>query len=137
MITVSLEGFDQMLEIVDPVRFTQIMDPTVYRAASTLRDLAKKMPPVSASRTGYGAHGIPVAPLRGGTLRSSIQAQKLGLFAAGVYTNPGIASYGGYVHDGTGRMPARPWFQWLLDDFQGKDIIEVIIRAGLDRVANP
>ena len=39
-----------------------------------------------------------------------------GLMAAEVYTG---VSYGGYVHQGTARMPARPFFTWQLEDFGG------------------
>ena len=54
--------------------------------------------------------------------------------AAEIFTG---VHYGGYVHGGTSRMPARPFFTWQLEDFQGKEKIEIILLAALERVANP
>lgn len=134
MIEISLEGFDKIMDLVDPVRFVGEMDRAVDRAASVIRDETKRLPPVNSLRTGYAAKGIPVAPKYGGTLRQSIQKRKLGLMAANVYAG---VSYADYVHDGTARMPARPFFRWMLEDFGGKDMIEIVIRAALDRVTSP
>jgi hypothetical protein len=64
----------------------------------------------------------------------SIQKRRLGLMGAEVYT---ATNYAGFVHDGTGRMPARPYFKWLWEDFEGEQMTEVIIQSAIDRVLNP
>ena len=133
-VTVTFEGLDKMMEICDPARFTREIDREVGLIAARLRDETKKMPPVNKQRNGFEAIGIPVAPLYGGGLRQSIQARKVALMAADVFTG---VNYGEYVHDGTSRMPARPFFQWMLDYFQGREIIEVSVKAALDRVISP
>lgn len=133
-VSVTIEGLDKFLTVLDPARFTKEMDKAVDRASQVLRDDTKKMPPVSAARTGYEQKGIPVAPKYGGTLRQSIQKRKLGLMAAEVYVG---AHYGDFVHGGTSRMPARPFFLWQLEDFQGKEKIQIIVNAALERVASP
>ena len=136
-VTITLEGFDKFLAVVDPARFTKEMDKAVNRAAEVLRDETKKMPPVNKERTGFYAKGIPVAPLHGGTLRQSIQKRRLGLMAAEVYIGEAAQDYGGFVHQGTSKMIARPFFKWQLEDFRGKEKIEVILTAALERVAKP
>jgi len=133
-VVITLDGIEKFLRVVDPVRATRELDRGVNRAAEVLRDETKKMPPVSAARTGYGAKGIPVAPVSGGTLRQSIQKRKLGLMAAEVYVG---AHYGGFVHQGTPRMAARPFFRWQLEDFGGKEKIEIVVTAALERIASP
>lgn len=92
------------------------IDRAVQRGGELLRDFTKKMPPVSAKRTGYNARGIPVDT---GRLRQSIQKRKLQQFAAGVA--PGV-KHGLYVHEGTDRMQARPYFDWALEMGAEKEI---------------
>lgn len=133
-VTITIEGLDKFLTVVNPARFTKEMDLAVNRAAEMLRDDVKKMPPVNKERNGWGAKGIPVAPKYGGTMRQLIQKRKLGLMAAEVY---GGAGYTPFVHDGTSKMPGRPFFKWELEDFHGKEKIEIILTAALERVASP
>lgn len=133
-IEVTITGLEKWMTMMDPVRFTTEIDKALDRAASVIRDDTKRMPPVNAERTGYDVKGIPVAPLHGGTLRQSIQKRRAGLMAADVYTG---VNYGGYVHDGTSKMPARPFFRWVLEDFGGMQKIDIIVKSALERVVNP
>lgn len=127
----TLEGFDRILTMLDPARARREVESAVTLATATLRDMTKKMPPVSASRTGYGAKGIPVAPKHGGTLRQQIRSRKLGVLMGEVY---GGARYTGHVHDGTSKMPARPFFNWVLQDFGGNDAVRMIVESALKRL---
>ncbi len=136
-VQVTVEGFDNILTVLDPVRAVREVDSAVDRSAVALRDETKRMPPVSVERTGYAAKGIPVAPKYGGTMRQGIEKKKIGLMAADVFTGGGGSGYGGYVHDGTSKMQARPFFQWLLDDFSGREIIRAIVEGALERIATP
>lgn len=122
-IKLTISGLNDVKHMIDPSRFSDEMDSAVDQAAAMLRDETKRMPAVSASRTGYAAKGIPVAPKYGGTLRQSIRKRKLGVLMAEV---SGGASYSGYVHEGTSKMPARPFFKWLLEDFQGAKKVEAV-----------
>lgn len=130
-IEITIEGIDEWLTMVDPQRFTREMDWAVQRSAEFLRDNTKKLPPVSAARTGYQTPGIPVDT---GRLRQAIQKRKLALMAAEIYTG---THYAGYVHDGTSRMPARPFFKWSLEEFGGEEAVEKIVDLAIDRVLNP
>lgn len=47
-----------------------------------------------------------------GNLASSVSWAKLGVMNYQVYTN---VDYAGYVHDGTEKMGARPFFVWASD----------------------
>lgn len=136
-VSVTLDGFDKFLTICDPERFAREIDAAVQKAAQYLRDDIKKMPPVNSQRTGYAQPGIPVAPKYGGTLRQSISSRRAGLMAADVYVGPTAEGYGGYVHDGTSKMPARPFFKWELENFRGLQAVEIIIHAALERVVSP
>jgi hypothetical protein len=133
-VSITIEGLDKFLTVLDPARAVRELDKAVNRAAEVLRDDTKKMPPVSKDRTGFDAKGIPVAPVSGGTLRQSIQKRRVALMAAEVYVGVG---YGENVHQGTSRMPARPFFTWQLEDFHGKEKIEIILHAALERIASP
>jgi hypothetical protein len=130
-IQITIDGLDEWRSIVDPARFAKEMDSAVQRAAEMLRDEAKKMPPVSAATTGYETPGIPVDH---GRLRQSIQKRRLSLLGAEIFT---ATNYAAHVHDGTSRMPARPYFRWLWEDFEGEQLTEVIIQSAIDRVLNP
>src|SRR5262245_28584816 len=92
-----------------PRNAQRAFDRTVQRGAEFLRDYTKKLPPVCANTTGYDAKGIPVDK---GQLRQSIQKRRLALMAAGVF--PGT-NHGVFVHEGTDRMKARPFFDWSLE----------------------
>jgi hypothetical protein len=131
MITVQIEGLDKFLDICDPERFISEVGRAVQVSASTLRDDTKKLPPVSAKRTGYAALGIPVDT---GRMRQSIRAQKDGPLEASVIAD---VNYSGYVHEGTARMPARPFFLWELQNFGGLQKLQTIINAALLRVVTP
>jgi HK97 gp10 family phage protein len=130
-ISITIDGLDEWKDLVDPARFTKEMDSAVQRAAEMLRDETKRMPPVSAATTGYETPGIPVDH---GRLRQSIAKRRLGLMAAEVFTS---TNYAGFVHDGTSRMPARPYFRWVWEDFEGEQLTEVIVQTAIDRVLNP
>jgi len=108
---IVIEGLDKIESMVDPQRLGIGLDQALQRSAQVWRDDTKKMPPVSASRTGYGAKGIPVAPKHGGTLRQMIQSRRVSSIAAEVF---GGAQYTPFVHEGTSKMPARPFFEWSL-----------------------
>jgi hypothetical protein len=130
-VEVTIDGLEKWLDIVNPERFIKEMDVAVNRAAEMLRDETKRLPPVSGPRDGYSAEGIPVDT---GRLRQSIQKRKLALMAAEVYAP---VTYSGVVHDGSSRVPARPFFQWELEDFGGLEKVEIIVNAALERVVNP
>lgn len=98
-----------------------VFSRAVQEAAASYRDHTKRMAPVSASRTGYGAKGVPVDT---GRLRQSIQSRNLALLAAGV--GPRV-NYGEFVHEGTRRMPARPFLQWSLES-GAMDKIDAVFR---------
>jgi HK97 gp10 family phage protein len=107
----------------------KVFGEAVKRSSEVLRDFTKKLPPVSAARTGYAAKGIPVAPKHGGTLRQSIQNRKLALLAAGVF--PG-ANYGVHVHEGTSKMPARPFLDWALE-LGAEEMIDKIFEEAVSK----
>ncbi len=81
----------------------------VDRAGSQYRDFIKRMRPVSAKTTGYGAKGIPVDT---GRMRAAMKKRKIQQLAVGV--GPKV-NYGVYVHEGTSKMEARPFMEWALD----------------------
>src|SRR4051812_32425833 len=128
-VEVTIEGLDKWLTIVDPVRFTNEMDKAIDRVAGIWRDETKKMPPVSGPRDGYEARGIPVAEKHGGTLRQGIEKRKVALLAAEVFTGGGASGYGVYPHDGTPYVPPRPFFKWMLEDFGGLQMADVVIQS--------
>lgn len=128
MITIEIAGLDALCRKVDPRRLEAALDEGIQRSAQVLRDESKRLPPVSAARTGYGAKGIPVDT---GRLRQSIQARRTRLMGADVFTNAG---YGGFVHRGTSRVPPRPFFLWALRDFGGREKIERTVRDILSRL---
>lgn len=110
-------------------RFDSVVGPVVQKSAELLRDDTKRLPPVSAATSGYEAKGIPVAPKHGGFMRQNIEKAALAQLAAGVGT--GRASYGPYVHDGTRKMPARPFFEFALEMGTEKEIDQMIDEAAL------
>jgi HK97 gp10 family phage protein len=130
-VVVQIDGFDKFMELLDPDRFIREIDRALQVSSSTLRDMTKQMPPVSAKRTGLSAIGLPVDT---GRMRQSIRSQKTGFLDYEVIAD---VNYSGYVHDGTSRMPERPFFKWLLEDFQGKSTIEALVNAALQRVVTP
>lgn len=128
MIEVQIAGLDKVEAMLDPGAFETALGRGIERAAEAVRDDSKRMPPVSAARTGFDAHGIPVDT---GRMRQSIQKRKLALLAAEVYAD---TNYSKFVHDGTSRMQARPFFEWELVDFGGKERIAAIISESLSRL---
>lgn len=132
-IVVTIEGFDKVYQILNAPKLIDEVDRALVRAAGYTRDIVKQMPPVNAERTGYGAKGIPVAPKYGGTLRGSISSRKVGLLAAEVFIGPAAQNYGMYVHDGTKKMPARPFGKWALEDFHAQAVIETVVKGTIER----
>jgi hypothetical protein len=130
-VEVSIEGLDKFLTICDPARFLKEMDKAVNHAAELLRDETKRMPPVSGPRDGYDAKGIPVDS---GRMRQAVQKRRLALLAAEVYVP---VQYSGFVHDGTSRIPSRPFLLWVLEDFGGKEKIQAIVIEALEKIAQP
>lgn len=128
---ITIEGLDTWLKITDPDRFVREVDRGVQQAIEMLRDETKKMPPVSANTTGYGQPGIPVDT---GRLRQSIQKRKIALMAAEIFAP---VQYAEFVHQGTSKMPARPFFEWVWADFGGKEKTEDILKEALERLVNP
>ncbi len=126
-VSIQIEGLDAILSDLAafPSNATASLDRAVQTAADRVAFDTQQMPPVLASSTGYDAKGIPVAPLYGGTMRQNIHSEKLSLLAAGVIAG---TDYSGYVHEGTSKMPARPFFQWALEDFGGLQHIEEIMQ---------
>src|SRR3712207_391362 len=106
MMTIQISGLDEIVRKLEPTRAVRAFDLAVDRAAEALRDTTRQLPPVSARRIGYGERGIPVDS---GRMRQAIQKRKTQLLAAEVGA---FVKYSGYVHDGTGKMPARPFFEW-------------------------
>ena len=92
-----------------PEKAKKVYGDAVQRSAEKLRDMTKQLSPVSKAKTGFGAKGIPVDT---GRLRQSIYKRQIQQLAAGVYPK---VKYGGYVHEGTSKMPARPYLQWALE----------------------
>lgn len=128
MIEVVISGLEQIQAMVDVSAFERALDRGIERAAEAIRDDTKRLPPVSAARTGYGTKGIPVDT---GHMRQMVQKRKVALMAAEIYVG---TNYAGYVHQGTGRMPARPFLEWQLNDFGGKEKIATIVSEHLSRL---
>lgn len=155
-ITIDISGLQEAASMVDPAKVPKMLATAVYDIAAGLRDEAKRMPPVSASTTGYGAIGIPVAPKRGGTLRQAIQARKSGDYTAEVYGDTSVAGYFDMVHNGVAPfvlnrpvfidgvgwrfigthpgMPARPFLVWLVESVQGRQVIDTVLQRTVDRL---
>ena len=128
MITVEIEGLNELIAAFDPDEFEKRMDAGLWEAAEVLMNTVQgNMPDVSARTTGYGAKGIPVDT---GRLKASIERRKVQLLAAEVYAG---TDYSRYVHDGTEKVPARPFFQWALQDFGGIGKIEVVLSQHMER----
>lgn len=108
-VTVKNAGLIEKQLLLFPEKAEKVFSQAVQRSAEALRDDVKKLPPVSAKTTGYGAKGIPVDT---GFLRQSIRKKNINKLAAGVSPK---ARYGAPVHDGTKHMQARPFFEWALE----------------------
>lgn len=128
-VSIEFKGFDQIMTMLDPVRFVQEMDKTVDLMGQELRDYTKNLPAVSAKGTGYGARGIPVDT---GRMRQSIEKRKVQLMAVDIAA---ATNYSRFVHEGTGKMPGRPFFQWAAELDQ--DRLKSILEDGLRRVVSP
>jgi HK97 gp10 family phage protein len=128
MIDVVITGLDRIQQMLDPGAFDAALSRGMERAAEAIRDDVKRMPPVSKASTGFGAHGIPVDT---GRMRQSIQKRKLALLSMEIYAD---TNYSRFVHDGTGKMPPRPFFEWELTDFGGSSKIAAIISESLSRL---
>jgi HK97 gp10 family phage protein len=131
MMTIQIKGGKDVLKNL--MKYPEVAKRHYARAvdvgAQILRDDTKKMPAVSASRTGYDAKGIPVDTSR---MRTSINKRKIALLAAGVRTN---TKYGVFVHEGTKKMKARPFFEWALKDFGVQKKIDDLFAEASHRIA--
>ncbi len=116
---VSVVGLDNALQSLDGSRFGAAVQRAVERSGQALRDDTKRLPPVSAKRTGYDARGIPVDS---GRMRQSIQSRQITAIAAEIFAP---VNYSGYVHDGTSRVPARPFFDWALEAGTAERIAQI------------
>lgn len=128
MMTVEIVGLDKMLAAADPTRFDRAVERILERGVQAWRDNSKKLPPVSAKTTGYGEKGIPVDS---GRLRQSIQSRRISSIAAEVYTP---VKYASHVHDGTSRVPERPFFVWSFE-FGTQVDLERIVTEEFSRIA--
>ena len=126
MITYSITGIEDLLKKFDSAAFGKAMDQATWAASAKLRDEAKLMPPVSAKTTGYDAEGLPVDT---GFMRQMIVVENKRQLAADVVAK---TAYSGFVHDGTGRMPARPFFKWLWEDFGGMTAVKKVFDDAID-----
>jgi HK97 gp10 family phage protein len=137
MITVKVSGLEEVQRNLK--MFPQISQKHYAQAVTTgaqkLRDTTKTMPPVSVSRTGYNAKGIPVAPKYGGTMRQSITTRKIALLASGVFVGGNAQHYGIYVHEGTYKMKARPFFEWSLYAYGALKKIDALFKSATDAIA--
>lgn len=127
----TIDGIEDWLTLADPARYLTEIDKGMSQSVSKLRDRTKLMPAVSARTTGYAALGIPVDT---GLTRQRIVAKKNAFLD---YSDVADTDYSAHVHDGTSKMPARPFFQWLLTDFGGIEIVEDTMFRALTRIASP
>lgn len=127
-LSVQITGLDAFVNQLASFDGQKVLGDAVERAADRIVSDVQDMLPVSAGEIGYGPHGIPVAPKYGGTLRQSIHSVRTGLLEAEVI--PGV-DYADFVHAGTVKMPARPFFQWVLEEFGGQQHIEDIVDTAL------
>jgi hypothetical protein len=127
MTQITITGIGNLTALLSDQNLTKALSRSIALSAQTLRDDTKKLPPVSARGTGYGAKGIPVDT---GRMRQSIIARQISQFAAGVAAP---VHYAKYVHDGTGKVPARPFFQYALEDFGTLKKIEIIFNEQISK----
>ena len=112
-VSLNLTGIDKLQSVFDSKRFDEQLVKTMRQATQLYADETKKLPPVSAKTTGYGAKGIPVDT---GRMRQGIRPLDVVAVAAGV-TGAVIAdtNYSGLVQDGTSKMPPRPFFRFAYE----------------------
>lgn len=118
-----------MSELGDVPRILpRVFDRAIQKAGSVYRDHTKRLKPVRGRNgSGYKAKGIPTDT---GHMRRNIKKRKIQLMAAGVFTGKGTpAKYGFFVHEGTTRVPERPFFKWSLELGGLRKIDKIIIRA--------
>lgn len=126
-VSITFTGLEDILSMVNPAKVGIAIGEGIDRASQLVRDGVKDMPPVSAKTTGYGPEGVPVDT---GRLRQSVRATKTALFGAEI---DAPVDYADYVHEGTSKMPARPFFEWFLDDFGGTKMIEDTMEQALQK----
>ncbi len=107
--TIEFNGFETIQRTLAPERLDTACNRILDRSGAVWRDGTKKMPPVSATRDGYNAKGMPVAT---GLTRQEINARRLQDLATGVF---GGTYYSGFVQQGTSRVPPRDFFAWALE----------------------
>ncbi len=127
-LSISVSGLDEIRQKLGSFDVERVLGDSIEQAADQLVIATQNMPPVNVKNDGYGAIGIPVAPLYGGTMRQSIHTIRTGPLEAEVKAD---TDYAGYVHWGTSKMQARPFFQWMLDYFQGYETIEAVVTDAL------
>jgi hypothetical protein len=67
-------------------------------------------------------------------MRQAIAKRKLALMAAEIFVP---VNYSGFVHSGTDRMRARPFFVWQLEEFGGLEKVQIVLNSALERVVRP
>ena len=94
------------------------MDAGLWESAEALMNTVKgNMPDIS----GFSSKGIPVDT---GRMKGSVERRRLQMMAAEVYAG---TKYSRYVHDGTARTAARPFFQWALQDYGALEKMEKVM----------
>lgn len=118
MLTVTVTGLEAIQAATDPATFERSMAVGLWEAAEALMNTVKaNMPDIR----GFASKGIPVDL---GGLKRSIERRRLQLLAVEVYAG---TNYSLYVHDGTARTAARPFFQWALQDFGAIEKMEKVM----------
>jgi hypothetical protein len=129
MTTIEISGLDSVTRMLQGASQQNTYDRILDRCAQAWADETKKMPAVSAKTTGYGTKGIPVDT---GRLRQSIHSRRISSIAAGVVAP---VQYASFIHEGTGVMPDRPFFDWALE-LGGLRRMEGIVNEELSRSMN-
>lgn len=130
-VTLEIDGLEKWFAVADGERLLKEIDLEMKQSSQDLRDMGKQMPPVSARRTGYAALGIPVDT---GLTRQKLVSRKN---ASLDYSDVAETDYSGHVHDGTSRMPARPFWFWLLKNFGGLETVEQNLTRALRKFTSP
>lgn len=110
---VKVTGLKEMQSMLKqfPADAPQVFGDAVQKAGARLRDEVK---------------GLSNIPVKTGRMRQSINSRRIALLASGVFVG---TDYGVYVHEGTSKMPPRPFFQWALQGGAMKAINDIFASA--------